>query len=61
MPKVAIIDKAPSRTKYKDYFDFEFDQYHLSSVQLTKILKKDVDIVINTDDYDFIILVGSEA
>jgi hypothetical protein len=61
MPKVAIIDKAPSRTKYQDYFDFEFDQYHLSSVQLTNILKKDVDIVINTDDYDFIILVGSEA
>jgi DNA polymerase I-like protein with 3'-5' exonuclease and polymerase domains len=61
MPKIAIIDKAPSRTKYQDYFDFEFDQYHLSSVQLTKILKKDVDIVINTDDYDFIILVGSEA
>ena len=61
MPKIAIIDKAPSRTKYQDYFDFDFDLYHLSSVQLTKILKKDVDIEIDVNDYDFIILVGSEA
>ena len=61
MAKIAIVDKAPSRNKYQDYFDFEFDLYHLSSVQLPKILKKDVDIEIDTDAYDFVILVGSEA
>jgi DNA polymerase I-like protein with 3'-5' exonuclease and polymerase domains len=61
MAKIAIIDKCPSRNNYKKYFDFEFDQYHMSSVQLTKLLKKDVDIVIDIDQYDFIITVGSEA
>ena len=59
--KIAIIDKAPSRNNYSSYFEFEFDLYHLSSIPLTKVLKKDVDIEINTDEYDYIILVGSEA
>ena len=59
--KIAIIDKQPSTANYSRYFDFEFDHYHLSSVRLTKVLKKDVDIDINTDDYEYIILVGSEA
>lgn len=59
--RLALIDKCPSKVNYDRYFDFEFDHYHLSSVYLQKILKKDVDIEINTDDYDFIILVGSEA
>ena len=61
MIKVAIIDKAPSRNKYANHFNFEFDEYHLSSIPLTKVLKKDVDININIDNYDFVILVGSEA
>ncbi|CAB4134242.1 PolA DNA polymerase I - 3'-5' exonuclease and polymerase domains [uncultured Caudovirales phage] len=61
MAKVAIIDKAPSRTNYKNYFDFDFDLFHMSSVPITKLLKKDVDLVVNLDEYDFVILVGSEA
>lgn len=59
--KIAVIDKCPSNVKYEKYFKFEFDLYHLASVKLQKVLKKDVDIVINIDDYDYIILVGSEA
>lgn len=59
--KIAVIDKCPSNVKYEKYFKFDFDLYHLASVKLQKVLKKDVDIVINTDDYDYIILVGSEA
>ncbi len=61
MTRVAIIDKAPSRNNYKNYFDFEFDLYHLSSIPIQKILKKDVDIEIDLDEYDFIITVGAEA
>lgn len=61
MDKIAIIDKAPSRNDYSKYFDFEFDQFHMSSVPITKLLKKDVDLVIDTDLYDLVILVGSEA
>jgi DNA polymerase I-like protein with 3'-5' exonuclease and polymerase domains len=61
MARVAIVDKCPSRNKYKDYFEFDFEEYHLCSQQLPKVLVKDVDIVLNPDDFDFIILVGAEA
>ena len=59
--KIAVIDKAPNRTRYSDYFEFEFDQYHMSSVPITKLLKKDVDLAVDLDPYDFVILVGAEA
>ncbi len=59
--KIAIIDKAPSRVDYKKYFTFEFDLFHLSSVPVPKLLKKNIDIIIETDEYDYILLVGSEA
>lgn len=59
--KVAIIDKAPSRNDYSKYFDFEFELFHMSSVPISKLLKKDVDLEIDLDYYDLVILVGSEA
>lgn len=59
--KIAIIDKAPSKNDYSKYFDFEFELYHMSSVPIAKLLKKDVDLVIDVDEYDLVILVGSEA
>ena len=59
--KIAVIDKALNNTDYSRYFNFEFDKYHLCSKRLSKVLKKDVDINIDIDSYDFVILVGSEA
>lgn len=59
--KIAIIDKAPSRNDYSKYFEFPFQVFHMSSVPITKLLKKDVDLDINLDDFDLVILVGSEA
>ncbi len=59
--KIAIIDKAPSRNNYSKYFEFEFELFHMSSVPVTKLLKKDVDLEIDLDYYDLVILVGSEA
>ena len=61
MTKIALIDKAPNKTRYSDYFDFEFDHYHMSSVPITKLLKKDVDLEVDLTPYDFVILVGAEA
>ena len=61
MKKIALIDKAPNRTKYKEYFNFEYDHYHMSSVPITKLLKKDVDLEVDLDPYDYVILVGAEA
>ena len=61
MNKIVIIDKAPSRNNYKNYFNFDFELFHMSSIPITKLLKKDVDLVIDLDKYDLVILVGSEA
>ena len=61
MTKIALIDKAPNRTKYSEYFQFEFDHYHMSSKPIQKLLKKDVDLVVDLDQYDYVILVGAEA
>lgn len=61
MKKIAIIDKAPSKNDYKKYFDFDFEVFHLCSIPIAKVLKKDVDLVIDLDAYDLVILVGAEA
>ena len=59
--KIAIIDKAPSKNNYSKYFNFEFDLFHMSSVPITKLLKKDVDLKVDLDEYDLVICVGAEA
>jgi len=62
--KIAIVESKPSRNKYFELFNnkFQFDSYALcSNPQIKKVLKRDVDIVFNPDDYDWVILVGSEA
>lgn len=62
MKKIAIVDKAPSRNDYSKWFEFEFDQYHMSSVPVQKLLKKDVDLDPTLlEPYDIVILVGAEA
>lgn len=59
--RVAVIDKCPSKHYYTEIFNFDFDLYHLSSVPLTKVLKKDVDIDFEPELYDLVILIGAEA
>jgi len=64
MANIALIETKPSRTDFAAAFEhaFEFDQYYLSSDRnLKKVLKKDVDIDIDTDAYEWIILVGADA
>lgn len=64
MASVAIVETKPSKNNYSDLFnnEFEFDLYQLASdPNLKKVLRKDVDIDINTDEYEFVILVGSES
>lgn len=59
--RIAVIDKAPSRNRYEDHFEFEFDLLHMSEVPVPKLLKKDVTLDFDPDLYDYVILVGSEA
>ncbi len=62
MPKVALVETKPSRTNFKSEFDFDFDQFQLcSDASLKKVLKRDCDIDMNPDDYEWIVLVGSDA
>ena len=62
MKRIAIVDKAPSRNDYSKYFDFEFEVFHMSSVPIQKLLKKDVDLDRTLlEPFDLVILVGSEA
>ena len=59
--RVSLIDKAPNKTRYSDYFPFEFDHFHMSQVPITKLLKKDVTLQFDAEPYDLVILVGAEA
>lgn len=60
--KIALVETKVSRTNFKKEFDFDFDQYQLcSDPNIKKVLKRDVDIEIDVDAYDWIILVGSDA
>ena len=64
MAKIALIETKPSRIDYVDRFDgaFDFDRYALcSDGTKKKVLKRDVDIEIDVDAYEWIILIGSEA
>ena len=59
---VAIIETKMSSTNWDRYFDFEVDRFALcSNSSIKKVLKKDVDIEIDIDAYEWLILVGSEA
>ena len=61
--RIALIESKPSRNKFFELFKnkFNFDSFVLcSNPQIKKVLKRDVDINFNPDDYDWVILVGSE-
>lgn len=69
MANVAIVDKIKSKINYKDYFDFDFEEFHLVTKNIKKVLVKDVELN-TTDDtaddyfdpdlYDYVILVGAD-
>jgi len=63
MTKVAIIEAKPSKNNYTALFNnaFDFDLYQLcSNPDLKKVLKRDVDIDVNVEKYEWVILIGSE-
>jgi DNA polymerase I-like protein with 3'-5' exonuclease and polymerase domains len=62
MANIAVIETKASRNNYHDYFDFDFDLYPLcSDPTVKKVLKRDCDVVIDIDDYEWVILVGSDS
>lgn len=64
MPNIAIVETKPSRTDYSKSFNgaFEFDRFALcSDPTIKKVLKRDVDIDFDPDNYEWVILVGADA
>ena len=64
MPNVALVETKRSQTDYKNLFEnkVDFDVFQLcSDPKIKKVLKRDVDIEMNPDEYDWVILVGSDA
>ena len=59
--KIAVVDKCPNNINYNEYFDFDFENFHLCSSSKSKILKKDIDIEFDPEEYNYVITVGSEA
>ena len=58
---IALIEAKPSRNRYEDFFPFEFERFPLcSDPDIQKVLKKDVDLQFDPDNYDWVILIGSE-
>ena len=60
MTKIAIVDKYDRNTDYSDYFDVEFDLFHLSTQNKKRLLKADITLEIDPEEYDFIITVGAD-
>lgn len=63
MGKVALIEAKPSRTNFEQAFDnkIQFDKFALcSDSSIKRILKKNIDIDFNSDEYEWIILVGAD-
>ena len=59
--RVAIVDKCDKKVNYERIFpSLDFDVLHLSSVNKKKLLKADIDIEIDTDNYDYIITIGAD-
>lgn len=64
MANIAIIETKPSRTDFYKSFNgaFEFDRFSLcSDPTIKKVLKRDVDIEFDPDNYEWVILVGADA
>ena len=64
MANVAIIETKPSRNDFSKSFkdSFEFDRYYLcSDPSIKKVLKKNVDIDFDPDNYEWVILVGADT
>lgn len=59
--RIAIVEKTKTTINYSQFFPFKFDKYQLTSIDTKKLLKKDIDIEIDPDQYNYIICVGSEA
>ena len=60
MDKIALIETTPSSTDFHKWFEFDFDRFALcSDSSKKKILKRDVDIEIDIDEFEIVLIISS--
>lgn len=59
--RIAYVQKCPSNQNFPKYFKLEGETLNLASQKVKRVLKRDVDLEFDPSEYDFIILIGSEA
>ncbi|ASV43444.1 DNA polymerase I [Vibrio phage JSF12] len=60
-PKIAVVDKCPSRTDFGKLLGLDVEVLTMSSQKVAKLRKADIDLVLDPSKYDWVILVGADA
>jgi len=60
--KIAVVEKCKMgyADPYKEYFNFEYDRFQLVNSNMSKVLKRDITLEEDFEDYDLVVLVGAE-
>lgn len=59
--KIGLIDKCPNKVNYTKLFGFPVEVMHLADQKVQRLKKADITLDVNLEEFDWIILVGSEA
>lgn len=59
--RIGVIDKCPNKVNYERHFGFPVEVMHMSSTKVQRLKKADIDLDFDPSDFDYIILVGTEA
>jgi hypothetical protein len=60
--KIAVVEKNKTgyADPYREYFNFKYDRFQLVNSNKTKILKRDITLEEDFEDYDLVVLIGKE-
>ena len=60
--KIAVVEKCRMghSDPYAEYFDFEYDRFQLINSNKSKVLKRDVTLDEDFEEYDLVVLVGAD-
>lgn len=59
--RIGVVDKCTNRVNYAKHFGFPVDVLHMSSNKVQRLKVADIDLEVEFKDYDYVILIGSEA
>lgn len=60
--KIAVVEKCKMgyADPYKEYFNFKYDRFQLVGSNMSKVLKRDITLTEDFEDYDLVVLIGKE-